>query len=266
MLKKALWIITLLAFNVSTFAKSLQNTCAYVDNMLAKHLAGIYTHAIQSDHYNPVMVEINNQIISVILKRFSQEKDSLACHYKRAKKEGLYFLSSDDNHFRVYAWDTATGGTMHNFDGFIQYVDANNAIHVSHLKDTDDEEPLHAFPTSLFSAQFNGKPHYMLVTTGVFSTMQYAQSLTLYRIDSKKLMKPALIKTRQGLTSQLGFGFNLFSLIDSQRNRELFEYDRKRKRLRFPVVINNTKYPYGEVTKRWIQYQFDGRYFKRIRH
>lgn len=258
-------MLAIMIFTCGSSAAFAKNTCVDVDKKLATYLDDMYSHSIQSDHYDSDLIYKKNIEIGQLLSNFATKKASLSCQYQRAQQEGLSFLSSDDKKFRVYVWDTATGGSMHDYAGYIQFVDAHNRIHVTALQHkNDEEEPLHSFPTSLFTAKLNGKTHYMLVTTGVFSTMQRSQNLHVYRINKGKLINPKIIKTRTRFTSELGFGFNLFSLIDTNRNRELFEYDHKRQRIRFPVVINNEKYPYGEVTNRWINYKFDGQYFHKV--
>jgi len=56
------------------------------------------------------------------------------------------------------------------------------------------------------------------------------------------------------------FEFDFFSVIDkSERPVKLIYYDKDKKTLRIPVVLDK-----GVVTNRFITYQFTGRYFEKI--
>ena len=44
--------------------------------------------------------------------------------------QGILILTSQDNQFRIYSWDTVGGGTMHAMVGLSQWRDSSGTIHV----------------------------------------------------------------------------------------------------------------------------------------
>lgn len=231
------------------------NDCQTMDKQLATFLENSNKHSNYGDEPDEQKLDNANDEIAKTITNIAHDSTSMACHFSESQEKGLHIVTSVDNKFRAFSWDNNYGGTMREFVTLIQFIDNKG---ISHAKSLNSIE----FVTSLFSTAIKDKATYLLVTTGVYSTKDTAQILSLYQIDNDKLSKPKLIKTKQGLTNVIGFEFDFSSVIDRpERLIELFEFDKKSKTILFPVVVEDKDFIYGNVTNRKIRYQFDGKYF-----
>ncbi len=255
--------------------KAKYQTCVEIDKQVANNLKTSFENShynISSTMENEVddkKVDNANTEVKRLLTAYAKKADSMQCNFNQSKQQGLITLSSKDNKFRVYSWDIHTGGTMHNYAGFYQFVDDDN-IHTQNMQARSTNDPLHQFPNAIFTANLDeemGKHvYYLLVSTGVYSNIDTSQNLQILAIKDKKIIYPAIISAST-LTSFLGFAYDFFSVVDRpERPIQLFKYDDKTKTIRFPVVVEDPKFPSGKVTDKKIEYRFDGQYFQRLKH
>jgi hypothetical protein len=175
----------------------------------------------------------------------------------------MYISTSPDGKFRIYSWDTLTGGTMHFFDNVYQYQCGDGK---THSKGNSDEGNAGAFYTGISQLDTRSGRIYPAMSQSVLSTSYNGQTIRLFKIKRRSLTEDVnLIKTRSRLTNSISFAYDFFSVADrKERPIKLIKYDRKSRTIRFPVVVENKKYPQGEVTNRWISYRFNGKYFVKI--
>lgn len=250
-MKKLAVLALLTTFPLSAMAE----TCQEIDQKLAQSLAISDENSSYSGNYNEEKLNDENEKIVNLLQSFGKQKDSIKCPFNQAQEQGLAILTANDNKFRAFSWDDNSGGTMHEYNQYIQFIDEGGNSQVQEVRSDQ-------FVTSLFTTTIKGKPLYILTTTGIYSTQDSAQSLNLYQIQGDKLTSPKLIKTKEGLTNKLSFGYNFFSVMDRpERPIKLFEFDKKTRTIRFPVVVEDKEFATGKVTKRKISYTFDGNYF-----
>lgn len=261
--------------NANTKAKPQHQTCAEVDKQVASNLVTSFENSnynISSTMERAIGSKVDNANMAVkqLLTEYAQQADSMQCDFTESKEQGLMILNSDDNKFRVYSWDINTGGTMHNYAGFYQFINSDGNMQTQGMRLGSVDEPLHQFPNALFTANLDGEMgeqiYYLLASTGVYSTMDKSQSLQVLAIENKKVIHPEIIKTST-LTSSLGFAYDFFSVANRpERPIQLFEYDDKSKIIRFPVVVEDPEFPSGKVTDKKIKYRFDGQYFQRVKN
>jgi hypothetical protein len=166
--------------------------------------------------------------------------------------------TSIDGNFRVYSWDTWTGGTMHMFKEVYQWKDKGKVFtKIPHY----EEGNAGSYCSKIFTVDVNGKPHYLVIGNGIFSTEDVMQSISVYTIDNNKLIDTVkLFKTKTKELNRIDVEFDFFSVVDRpERPLELITYAEKEKIVYIPVVDSK-----GQVTKKNILYQLKGNYFEFI--
>lgn len=174
--------------------------------------------------------------------------DSNNCHVK----------TSSDRNFRIYSWDTWTGGTMRIFNEIYQWRDKGKVF--TKVPTYTDGDP-GSFCSKIFTVTINNKPYYLAVTNGIYSSKDAMQSISVYTIENNKLTDTVkLFKTKKERLNRIDVEFDFFSVVDRpERPLELITYDNKQKIIYIPVVGDK-----GKVTNKNILYQLKGRYFEFI--
>jgi hypothetical protein len=68
-----------------------------------------------------------------------------------------------------------------------------------------------------------------------------------------------LLKSGKNLISAIELNYNYFSVEDTIRPLELIKYNEKKKEILIPVLDKK-----GDVTKNYLTYLFDNKYFKLV--
>ena len=191
----------------------------------------------------------------------AKRADSLKYSFPKLKGK-MFIATSPDDRLRIYSWDLESGGTMHDFDNVYQYRGSSGKVFTWTPK-RDAEGGAGSFYTEIFQVKTTGGTIYLPVSTAIAST-----SLALQQIQSMVIKGNALnaniklLKTSSGVKNSISFEYDFFSVVDHlERPIKLFFWDDGRKSFRFPVVIEDKKTPQGRVTKKFITYKFDGKYF-----
>ena len=83
----------------------------------------------------------NDYFEKMLLKFTAGNPQTLDFNFKDLIDSGLIIATSEDNLFRIYTWDTQTGGTMHRFRNIFQYKNGDKAFSkINRLKNTNEEE------------------------------------------------------------------------------------------------------------------------------
>lgn len=178
----------------------------------------------------------------------------------------MYITTSKDGKFRIYSWDTNTGGTMKFFDGVYQFQGKSGRVYSQAFSDGGVGDP-RGFYSQMFQFDTGKRRVYLATSNAVFSTSQMRQDLNVFAIDAEKLnTNVRLIRTTTALRDSVGFDFDFFSVVERpERPVKLFSWDEKRKQFTFPVVLADRKFPNGgRVTDRSITYRFNGKEFVRL--
>jgi hypothetical protein len=244
----------------SAFSQSI----AQIEEELVAGISEIQKYSSYAgNHDDEKMPEAQDDFQAKLLK---YTKNPATLQYKFPKlKDLMYTATSDDGKFRIYSWDLEDGGTMHNFARVYQYQAADGKVY-SKAHEMTEEGGGGGFVTDIFTVETNGGPVYIVCSTFIASTQDHYQSANLYKIEGNSLVdKVKLIKTKSGLTDNLGFGYSFFSVVDrSERPVRLISYNKKTKTLKIPVVIEDQEFRNGRVTNRFISYRFNGTNFVKV--
>lgn len=238
-------------------------SCADIENDLVKASSKVsvfYQNDLDSlDLYSPQFDKKINQYIK-------ENPETLHCPFKTLVDSNACFVTtSADKRLRIYSWDTWMGGTMHQFKNIYQYQSGTTInSETSDYYDDDTGEDGYdpgTFCSAIYTLTAQNKTYYLVITNGIYSTKDCSQTVECYAIEDGKLNKDVkLFKTREGMTSEINFYFDFFTVVDRpERPLKLIRYDETKKTLSIPIVYEN-----GKVTDRFIVYKFNGKYFERI--
>jgi len=168
-------------------------------------------------------------------------------------------VTSEDSLFRIYSWDTWTGGSMHFYDIIYQFSSKAKVYTEPLVLDEGDGG---AFYSDIFMLRNGAKTYYIAVSNASFSSKDAVQSIEVFSIENGVLNKNVkLFKTAEGMTGSISVEFDFFSVVDRpERPLKLIKYDKNKKVIYIPVV-----YEGGKVTNKFIQYKFNGKYFEKYK-
>jgi hypothetical protein len=117
------------------------------------------------------------------------------------------------------------------------------------------------FYSQIFTIKENNKTYYLAINNWKYSTSGAVQSIKAFAIENNTLNDTLkLFKTKTDLLNEIEVDFDFFSVVDRpERPLRLIKYNPNKKIVYIPIVIEN-----GEVTDRYILYQFKGKYFEHI--
>jgi hypothetical protein len=236
----------------------------FIEQELAARLKQVDHWATFNDSAYPDInkfdsLEMSNNIFkSSLLAYTAAYPATLNYDFKELETLGLHIRTSEDRLFRIYSWDTYTGGTAHIFEAVFQYK-ADNKVFSKTIH--GGEGDFGRWYSNIYSLKADDKTYYIGLYHAVFSSKDLYQGIKLFSIENNTLNDNVrLIKTRTGVRNELGFGFNFFSVANrSERPVKLIYYEEDEKKLLLPIVMED-----GKVTKKMMVYQFDGENFVQI--
>jgi hypothetical protein len=204
----------------------------------------------------------NDQFEKLLLSSTTKNAQTLNCKFKTLIDSGLIITTSKDGNFRIYSWDTWTGGTMHIYRNIFQFK-TNNKVISKTLRNANNEE---ADPECKYyeinQVTSNDKTFYLTFSSSKLSSGLSYHNIKVFSIDNNQLNdKAKLIRTKTGIKNQLGYEVDLTS--SSNRDKEIpnfyISYDKVNFIISIPLILEN-----NEVTNRKIKYKFNGTYFEKL--
>jgi hypothetical protein len=194
-----------------------------------------------------------------LLEYTSSVRATFTYDFAALEKRGLAIRTSEDGLFRIYSWNSWTGGTAHRFEAIFQYKVANKVVSKLAVYEEGD---MGRWYSNIYDLKVENKTYYIGLYHEVHSTSDSYQGVKLFCIEGDKLNESVrLFKTTTGIKNELGFAFSFFSVADHpERPVKLIYYDKDDDQLHLAVVLED-----GKVTKRFITYQFTGKYFERVK-
>ena len=225
----------------------------------------LYWRDFQGDSKNisvyDSLVDANDQFEKSLLNVTSKNPKTIGFDFKQLKERGLWISTSDDGLFRIYSWDTWTGGTMHFQQNIFQYK-SGKKIFARILPDPLSEEDDYSVKwyMRIYTVHTSKHTYYLGLYDCTYSTKDAYQGVKAFAINDTVLNDSVkLIKTGTGIKNNLGFDYDFFSVVDrKERPIYLISYNKETTTLRIPIVLDE-----GKVTNRFIDYKFKGRYFER---
>lgn len=230
-----------------------------IQKTLAAHLERMAY--FKYDSFNPDSVEIENKLFKTLLFTYlSENPGTITDKMEPVVKAGLIIAGSDDNLFRIYSWDTQTGGTMRFYDNLYQFVTGNDKITVKESQSDTEGDPK-SWYSEIYSLRNDNKIYYLAVSNSEYSTSDIAQNIKFFNIENNTLdTELKLAKTSEGKVNTLGVNFNFFKLEGhNERPLKIVTYNTADKTISLPVVSNN-----GSLTGKFILYKFKKDSFEKV--
>ncbi|MEQ1603366.1 MAG: hypothetical protein ABL999_00705 [Pyrinomonadaceae bacterium] len=248
-------LITLLFVAIPVFA---QNNKA-IEADLLRHL-----NAVQKNADKEKIRDRENRLLKQKLMKYGRRASTLKYDFN-GLADKLYVATSKDGKFRIYSWDTESGGSMKFFDGVYQYQTAKGKVYAKAFVSRGNGA--RGFYSQVFQVDLGKTKAYLANSNLILSNSLMHQDIEAYAIEGEKLnTNLRLIRTTTAMRNSVGFDYDFFSVVDRpERPIRLFSYDEAKKQLRFPIVLEDKKFPNGgRVSNRYITYRFNGKYFVKV--
>lgn len=195
-----------------------------------------------------------------LLKFTSSQPETLKYNFSELNKIGVVIATSADGKFRIYSWDTGTGGTMRFFKNVYQYESQKKVY--SKIYQESDKNDAGVYYHQINDLISGNKKYYLTLSKAILSSGLTYHNAKIFSIENNQLnTNVQLIKTKTGIRNQLGYEVDLTAAAN--RNQEItgyeIEYDAKNKIISIPLIQENSK-----VTNKKIRYQFKGKYFEKL--
>jgi len=241
-------------FNVDVFAQTPKE-------IEADLLTSFKKIAYSRDKNDDEGISKANNVFAEKLKYYTEKYPStLSQSFALLKNEHLDISTSDDGLFRIYSWDTWTGGTMHFFENVLQYQSSIKTISILDTSRAEVDDRPNYTKIDTFSTKKH--TYYLATFLGIGSTRDAMSGIQIFTIRDGKLDNNVrLIKTKSGMHSQLYYAYDLFSVVDMPYGkRPTIYFDAATQTIHIPVVVDK-----GKVTNRYITYKFTGQYFEKVK-
>ncbi len=255
----AVLILLLLAF--SAFAQTPNK----IEQELVNDIKEVRKYSNYGSNYDDEKLSAANKVFEEKLLKYTKMAATLKYPFAELNKF-MANATAVDGKFRVYTWDSESGGTMHDYYRVYQFQGADGKVYSQTEDNSEEDGGAGSFVYDVFTVDAKDGKFYVVCTNFIGSTNDHYQSANLFKIEGNKINdKVNLIKTKSGLTNSLSFEYNFFSVVDrKERPIKLILFDAKTNTLKIPVVINDQKFPNGRVTDKFISYKFDGTYFVKV--
>ncbi len=248
---------TVLLVSILTTLISQKSYSQKPDLKLAeKKLAELYSNISKNeDQYEENAAIFEKEFIRIL----TENPASLQYDFKSlTDKNYCYIKTASDGNFRIYSWDTQTGGTMHFFKTLYQY---KNQSKVYLNTPPYEEGDCGSFCSAIFTVKIENNSFYLPITHGIYSRKNASQSISVFKIKEAELdQSTKLFQTKNKVLNRINVEFDFFSVMDRpERPLQLITYDATKKIIYIPVV--NEKL---QVTEKYFLYQLNDKLFKYI--
>jgi hypothetical protein len=249
------------AFSILAYAQTPQE----IERELVANINEVQKYSDYGSNYDEEKLTNANKIFEEHLLRYTKIPATLNYKFPQLNKL-ITIATSADGRIRIYSWDTETGGTMHEYSRVYQFRGADGRVYSKTEDNSAMDGGAGSFVYAIYSVDAKEGKVYIVCSTFIGSTNDHYQSANLFRIERNELKdKIKLIKTKSGMTDTISFEYNFFSVVNrEERPVRLILFENKTNTLKIPVVVNTEEYPNGKVTKKFIDYRFDGKYFVRV--
>lgn len=255
-IRKAIFLLTLTLFFVRTVSFGQTNSFDKADKELTDLYAKIFPFYHSDDdslnYYSDLFATRFTAFIkdnpTTLNYKFKSLTDSNVCN----------IVTSADGLLRIYSWNTWLGGTMPDFNNLFQFK-SGNEVHATNLE--RNEGGYGTYFTDIFTLNTGRKTYYLTVYGANVSSKDAYETISVFAIEGDTLNdKVKLIKTKSGLNNSISFDYDFFSVASRpERPIRLIKYDAEKKIIYIPIVLED-----GDVTNRYILYQFTGQYFEKV--
>lgn len=226
------------------------------EEVLLGHLKRMNYFKYEKPDYDS-LVNVSNLFGKQLFEYVSEDQSTLSSNFAELVKEGLIIADSEDKEFRIYSWDTQTGGTMRFYENIFQYRDEYLVYSIQ--KQSEIEGDPKSWYSKIYTLLSGRKKYYLGINHSDYSTSDKSTGIRFFSTQTGFNDSLKLIKTDEGLSNGAGISYNFFSVVDRpERPLELIKFDAGDKTVSIPIVKNED----GSVTDKYDVYKFNGEYFE----
>lgn len=199
---------------------------------------------------------INSVLTQKLYDVLKSNRNSVYYDFPGLKAAGMQIVSNKDNSFRIFSWNTQTGGTMKMFNSILQYS-YENKVSAKILNNVLENNTFGS--GFLFTEVFTVKPNvYLVVEDAVYSTKDIYTGVRGFSTENGMLNDTiGIFKTKQGLVNEAGAGYDFFSVVElPYEQRPRISYDEERKTVSIPMTDFE-----NDLTDKYLKFIYNGSYF-----
>jgi hypothetical protein len=250
-IKRTLVVLTLTILFVRQVSGQT-NLCDKVD----KELTQIYSKIFPFYYGDLDSLIYYSDLFSTKLTTYvKSDPSTIECSFKSFSDSIGSVVTTSDGLFRIYSWDTWTGGTMRNYKNLFQYKSEGKV----YVKVFDyGEGDMGTYFTKVYSLKgANNKTYLLTFSGGTESSAEGYESISFYSISGDTLNdKVPLLKTSNGFETSISIEYDFSSVNDGS---QLIKYDSEHKIIYVPIASDQ-----GKITEKFSIYKFTGQYFEKI--
>src|SRR5205823_3655858 len=102
---------------------------AQIEQRLSAHLKAIEKYSMYTGSRDSDALERENKALRQDLLKYAALSSTIKYEFKSIPRKMMYIATSSDGKFRIYSWDTETGGTAHLYESIFQYLGKSGKAH-----------------------------------------------------------------------------------------------------------------------------------------
>lgn len=210
---------------------------------------------------------VANENLADFIINTTQRVDMISMPLNDLKGSGINILTSDDKNFRIYCWNTETGGTMRFYNAIAQYR-SSNGIKTAVLNRVDAKVSAEDFDPGYWYNRLHtvtdnkGKAYYLPIYVGVYSSSDHLDGIKAFTIDNGQLNDSVKIfKTTKSSINSIEYAYNSYTYsykgYDDKKDRDFYKIHMNDEKTKVYIpLISEEKF-----TGRWLIYVFNGEQF-----
>ncbi len=205
------------------------------------------------------LTKYNYDFAQKLSKYISEVSPSLNYEFDSLQRVGVGVVMSDDGLFRIYSWDTRMGGGLRDYNNAYQYKKKGKVY--GEVIRNDGDRNYGSWYSQVFTLNAGSRTYYIAIYNFFYTGKNVVQGVDVFSIENTKLSQPKIFRTNSGLGNSIHINYDFFSVKDRpERPLTLIKYNSKTKTLYIPIVLED-----GQVTRKFITYCFNGKYFERVK-
>lgn len=249
-------IVLLLLISTKCFAQSIEESerkiCHYLDCIN-------YWDNNKLNNDNDSLSIYNDELFSFLTNFLCSNPASIESKFELATNKNFNVLTSADNKFRVYCWNTQQGGTMQFFRTIYQFKNLNKVVVLP--IEINEEDDNGSFCYDLNQIYINDTAYYIISSVNIGSSAVYYYQISIKTISDSILIDRPIIHDCTKIKSYIDYEIDLSNEAnrnnDNARDNMHLDYDKKKNLIILPFLDENYK-----VTEKKIIYKFNGIYFE----
>lgn len=246
-----------------------QPSVAQVEQELANHLKHIqywrFEYSAEDTTFagevNPEdsVIAASKGLEAYLLDITQRQPATLRAFFKTLENTDLKIVTSDDKHFRIYCWDTQTGGTMKVYKSVAQYEDGGRtkSVLLQDGKNSGEGDMMSPgyYYLSIANVNAGGKHIYLPMYTAIYSTKDVMKGIRALSIEGGELKDATIFQATNNTLDRIEYTYDYAANYDFKKMKEDYVLHLEKQKLYVPLVDGD------KVTGKWLVYVFDGNKF-----